>query len=162
MSDAVTFNTTFVDRECKKCGHVGQPSRNDETHEIHGYKLYCEICGAFFGWGGKEHKIKNANNERVKSTMWTPKRLGRGKCQLCNREKDFVEACGEKLESHHLVPVSEGGEDEPYNILVVCTPCHRTIHHNMTYYSHMKAFYTYWAASRGLRERSGEVQHALV
>lgn len=148
VSDGVTFNTTFVERECKKCGHIGQPMDSGEVNEIHGHKLLCPHCGSFVAWGGREKPIKSTDGERAFSTQWTPKRLGVEECQLCRREKSFVESGGEKLESHHLRSIKDGGEDKPYNILIVCTPCHRVIHHNQTYYGHMRAFYEAWAASR--------------
>ena len=148
MSTAVAFNTTFVERECKKCGHTGQPIDTGVVNEVHGHKLLCAHCGAFLAWGGRDKSIKKTDGERAFSTQWTPKRLGVEECQLCRREKDFVEAGGEKLESHHLRSIKDGGEDKPYNILVVCTPCHRVIHHNQTYYGHMRALYEAWAKWR--------------
>lgn len=155
MSAVASFNTTFVERECKKCGHVSQPIDTGVINEVHGHKLICAHCGCFVAWGGKEKTIKKADGERAFSTQWTPKRLGVEECQLCRREKGFIEACGEKLESHHLRSIKDGGEDKPFNILVVCTPCHRIIHHNQTYHGHMHAFYEAWATSRE-REHRGQ------
>lgn len=151
----VEFNTTFIDRECKRCGHFGQPLQNGEPNEVHGYKLVCSHCGFFLAWGGRAKKIKDSDGERSFSTQWTPKRLNIEECQLCRRGKAFIEDCGEKLESHHLQAIKDGGEDEPYNILVVCTPCHRVIHHNQTYYGHMRAFYEAWAKWRKTENDGG-------
>ena len=159
MTKVVEFNTTFVDRECKKCGHKGQPIDTRIVNDVHGHKLICAHCGTFLAWGGRAKPIKE-DGERVLSTQWTAKRLGIEECQLCNRSKDFVEACGEKLEAHHLRSIKDGGEDLPYNILVVCTPCHRIIHHNQTYYNHMRVFYDAWSRWRE-REAIGKEEQEL-
>ena len=39
-------------------------------------------------------------------------------------------ACGEKddLQHHHLVLRSEGGGDEPSNLITLCFDCHLTFH----------------------------------
>ena len=33
-----------------------------------------------------------------------------------------------KLNVHHIVPVSEGGGDEPENLVTLCVECHKKIH----------------------------------
>lgn len=43
-----------------------------------------------------------------------------GRCALCERESNH-------LELHHLTPVSDGGKDEPDNIIPLCHECHREI-----------------------------------
>lgn len=45
----------------------------------------------------------------------------------------------EALEVHHVVEIQHGGEDDPANIWVLCTDCHKTVHHRRTYlYEHHK------------------------
>ena len=34
-----------------------------------------------------------------------------------------------KVEIHHIVPVSEGGGDEPSNLVTLCHDCHMRRHH---------------------------------
>ncbi len=43
-----------------------------------------------------------------------------GRCALCERESNH-------LELHHLIPVSDGGKDEPDNIIPLCHECHKEI-----------------------------------
>lgn len=43
-------------------------------------------------------------------------------CQLCSTEKD--------LHVHHIIPKSEGGADNPLNLITVCSTCHKLIHRN--------------------------------
>jgi 5-methylcytosine-specific restriction endonuclease McrA len=42
----------------------------------------------------------------------------------------FCAACGatDTLQHHHIVPRSEGGGDDPINLVTLCTPCHHKIH----------------------------------
>ena len=39
----------------------------------------------------------------------------------------------ETLEIHHKIEINDGGQDIKENILVVCTHCHKLIHHVRTY-----------------------------
>ena len=53
-----------------------------------------------------------------------------GQCELCGWcgfEKDDSSAY---VEIHHLVPLSEGGEDTPNNTAALCPNCHRAIHYS--------------------------------
>lgn len=149
MSACMEFNTTFIERQCKRCKWAGQPVAQGEPNETHGHKLVCPECGMFLAWGGKVKPLKTKDGERAISTQWTAKRLGIDECQLCRRSRDFIEGCGESLEAHHLKPIRDGGEDKPYNLLVVCTPCHKQIHHNQTYLNgHMSSLFRAWASWR--------------
>jgi 5-methylcytosine-specific restriction endonuclease McrA len=56
--------------------------------------------------------------------------LGRagGKCELCGDE-GFLTADGAiYLETHHVVPLSEGGEDSTSNVVALCPSHHREAH----------------------------------
>lgn len=53
-----------------------------------------------------------------------------GICEACLQPAPFVRADGSPyLEVHHLLPLSEGGEDTTRNALAVCPNCHRRLHH---------------------------------
>ena len=46
-------------------------------------------------------------------------------CQLCNN------VCEQhKHQVHHIVPVSEGGQDEHTNLILLCSFCHTKVHQN--------------------------------
>lgn len=48
-------------------------------------------------------------------------------------EANAAEGCTRRgAHAHHIVPRSQGGGDEPGNLLWVCAPCHETIHHYPT------------------------------
>jgi hypothetical protein len=44
------------------------------------------------------------------------------------------------LTSHHVQEINEGGPDVPENIWVLCSSCHRLVHHQRTYLNeHVKS-----------------------
>lgn len=44
------------------------------------------------------------------------------RCQLCG--------CQKKLHVHHIMPKRIGGSDHPVNLISLCIPCHKMVHHN--------------------------------
>ena len=60
---------------------------------------------------------------------WSIQRAG-CTCELCEGNAPFLRQSGRPyLESHHVVPLSEGGGDTPENTAAVCPNCHRELHH---------------------------------
>jgi 5-methylcytosine-specific restriction endonuclease McrA len=134
-----SFNSEIPTRTCHHCGHEGKPMMSGKLNEIHGYAFSCAECGRFIAWGGKKKQIV-AEGQRQFSTQWSPSRLGISFCQMCLRP-DANLGTAESLQSHHILPVKDGGADEPGNLWVVCTSCHRLIHHQRVYlYEHNQKF----------------------
>ncbi|MDS0260786.1 HNH endonuclease [Haloarcula sp. S1CR25-12] len=53
-----------------------------------------------------------------------------GVCQGCGEAAPFEDAQGEPfLEVHHLHRRSDGGPDDPENVIAVCPNCHRRVHY---------------------------------
>ncbi|WP_224268573.1 HNH endonuclease [Haloprofundus salinisoli] len=53
-----------------------------------------------------------------------------GVCQGCGEDAPFVDSKGKPfLEVHHLYRRSDGGADDPDNVLALCPNCHRRVHH---------------------------------
>jgi 5-methylcytosine-specific restriction protein A len=56
----------------------------------------------------------------------------KGICSLCLKTAPFRMPNGEPfLEVHHIIPLSEGGEDTPDNCAALCPNCHRAVHYSI-------------------------------
>ncbi|MFC3959494.1 HNH endonuclease [Halovivax cerinus] len=52
-----------------------------------------------------------------------------GVCQGCDEDAPFLTAGGDPyLEVHHLTRRSDGGPDDPDNVIALCPNCHRRVH----------------------------------
>jgi len=57
------------------------------------------------------------------------KRRAKGICQLCGKPAPFTTKKNEPyLETHHIIWLSEGGEDTVKNTAALCPNCHRRVH----------------------------------
>ncbi len=57
------------------------------------------------------------------------KRKAAGVCQLCSKPAPFKDRNGEPfLETHHIIPLAEGGQDSIGNVAALCPNCHRKMH----------------------------------
>ena len=52
--------------------------------------------------------------------------LANDECQICGTS--YVSDMGSFCDIHHIKPISEGGGDKSWNIIVVCPNCHRRMH----------------------------------
>lgn len=56
-------------------------------------------------------------------------RMADGVCQGCEEEAPFVNKRGQPfLEVHHITRQSDGGPDNPENVIALCPNCHRRVH----------------------------------
>jgi 5-methylcytosine-specific restriction protein A len=56
-------------------------------------------------------------------------RRAEGTCQLCEEPAPFKDKKGKPcLEHHHIVWLSQGGEDNIENTVALCPNCHRKMH----------------------------------
>lgn len=79
--------------------------------------------------------------EKVESKSFTYKRnpdvtaealfRAKGICQKCQNAAPFLRKIDSTpyLEVHHIVALSDGGEDSLENVIAICPNCHRQIHH---------------------------------
>lgn len=66
-------------------------------------------------------------NQKV--AEWARRRADDDACLLCNQVLDFNDKEGRPyLEVHHVVPLSEGGMDNIYNVVALCPNCHKKMH----------------------------------
>lgn len=112
--------------DCKSCGCVDIEPELLPGVGPHGPKLVCPECKTFLGWKKKE---KNEGH-RTKGSKHTPESMDKDCCELCRRKRKQLGKY-ETLEMHHkdCNPQNENKE----NLLVVCTACHKRIHHDITY-----------------------------
>lgn len=55
------------------------------------------------------------------------------KQRIRNRDNQKCQNCGQKgveLHVHHVVPLSDGGSNDPSNLTTLCVECHNAIHHD--------------------------------
>ena len=155
--DPALGNTDFRVMKCKACSHTAKPYANGHRHDVHGYKVYCEACHTWLGWGGKAKRIVADDGERLISSKWTAKRLQIETCQCCLRSIDRL-GDNENLEIHHVVPVKDGGADTLDNIWVLCTTCHKEVHHRRVYFNgHMEKFFKAYLAVQRRNDMQGVV-----
>ena len=51
-----------------------------------------------------------------------------GRCMLCKEQGFAMPGGGFYLETHHIVPLSEGGPDDSTNLVALCANHHREAH----------------------------------
>jgi hypothetical protein len=120
------------DIACRQCG-----ARDDELAVAmgphpggHHARVDCRRCGTFVRW------LPKPGNERSRrGSAELRDRYSKGYCEVCRRGVEEIPLPG-VLEPHHVIEVQEGGGDERENVWIVCTSCHRLIHHQRTYFGH--------------------------
>ena len=76
----------------------------------------------------KKKKVVKEIRERNQKSVRALKKLY-GRCQISGLEFVFYKFDGEPyLEVHHVVPLGEGGADNPQNLIVVSAHIHRMLH----------------------------------
>ena len=58
----------------------------------------------------------------------TPK--GSMRCEMCGEFESFDT---HSFDSHHIIPLSEGGVDNVYNTVCLCGNCHKRMHGNIPF-----------------------------
>ena len=109
------------------CQHHGRHTITLCPDGKHYAKETCEECGRFVKWLPKpKNEGKRPKNKHTAASLEI------NYCQMCCRHRSKL-GNGGSLEVHHVEEISSGGGDIPENIWVVCTSCHRMIHHFRVY-----------------------------
>ena len=124
---------------CKKCGPV-QAVFQECSNGPHKAKFLCPKCNSFLRWIGSADIARIKGNQpskevRRRETEKLVNRYSKGFCELCLRAKNQLPGT-QTLEAHHVIEVQDGGSDERNNIWIVCTSCHKFVHHQRTYLGH--------------------------
>ena len=71
-------------------------------------------------------KVYKRNSDVVVATL----RRANGYCEKCGCKAPFIRKSDNTpyLEVHHIVPLSEGGDDNLENTIALCPNCHRELH----------------------------------
>lgn len=113
---------------CKYCSsdvnYYVKP-RPDTPHEA---EIRCGLCHCFLGW-----KRKEKNEGKRLPQVHSPESVGIDYCEICLLHRKHL-GMNETLDIHHIDDNPEN--NERINISVVCTGCHKLIHHQRTYRNH--------------------------
>lgn len=116
-------------RYCEKCGKKVLPKIDaSQFRPKHGYMFRCPVCGAQFGYGGQIKPLVNKDGARVLSSRFSARGLDADTCQFCGISRATLQMMGDNLQVHHILPVCEGGIDDPRNLMVLCPWCHTEAH----------------------------------
>lgn len=110
----------------------------DDTHtyeekEKHASEIKLDQLESIAFEQGEAHprEVTTTVTQRVRNPYIAEyaKRRAGGICQLCGNSAPFKNKDGEPyLESHHIVWLSEGGEDTVKNTVALCPNCHKKMH----------------------------------
>ena len=84
------------------------PKLHNEKYRHFGYQK-----GTLYGYANvREYVLERDNHE----------------CQICCKKEGYKHKNNVPLETHHIVPRSQGGSDDPSNLITLCPTCHKKIH----------------------------------
>lgn len=77
----------------------------------------------------KDKQVTSIRYDRNKVLSFWVKEIAAGVCQLCENEAPFKDKNAKPyLETHHIIPLSNGGLDNINNTVALCPNCHRKMH----------------------------------
>ena len=85
-----------------------------------------------FGLGEEEPKKENFEGYRFYRDPAVRRNVldrAEGHCELCDEIGFKTKAGSIYLETHHIIPLSEGGSDQPRNVIGLCPKHHRQSHY---------------------------------
>lgn len=96
--------------ECLDCGYVWDGTPNEERIR----RPFCSRCKSHYVYPGWETKRWSQVSAIVKN-------MRGNRCERCGATDTI-------LDTHHKVPVSEGGSSQAANLVVLCHGCHYKQH----------------------------------
>lgn len=97
-------------------------------YKINKFQLYKDLIDVPI----RPFKTKTNINvySRNKTINFYVKRRANGLCELCGEFAPFITPDGEPyLEVHHIVQLSNKGDDKVYNCVALCPNCHKELHY---------------------------------
>ena len=114
--------------ECPRCSaDLDSNTEFIETPELKHYgKEVCGGCGAWLRWVAKPENL----GTRTRTSKFSVKHFPAEVCEIYRRPRSML-GNNESLEIHHRDINPEN--DTMENLLLLCTCCHRQVHHNHVY-----------------------------
>lgn len=111
---------------CPKCG-ASSPFRPRPDTPHYG-EIRCEEHG--HAWVKKPDADKRTRRKVGASLIDCLHETHQDFCWFCFRRKELLASLlpPTRLEVHHIVPVRDGGSDEPHNLILLCSECHAEAH----------------------------------
>lgn len=123
--EAVNFHTPeYIERgHCKWCGKKIEDKRRRT--------FCCDEHARKFGNATVWHRGRDAYSTRILyRDNFTCQRCGEFHADRSEFNVPIPVSDG-SLEVHHIVPVSEGGDDSPGNLVTLCHECHKAVHREL-------------------------------
>lgn len=128
MRDAIRFKLTPK-------GGVDADVSEEEAQQLSLDELFQEAkeAGPQNGWTARTPPTTSSNRSRYTRSDVVRDfalRAADGECKGCGEEAPFLDTNEEPfLEVHHLHRRSDGGPDDPENVIAICPNCHRRAHY---------------------------------
>lgn len=115
--------------KCRFCNSENTISefRNDKQQ----FGTKCYDCNKYTFQPKEESKHRESKHHDL------VKKRGINYCECCLRDKNDIPTPS-TLEGHHVIEYKDNGTDDMTNVWVLCTSCHKLVHHQRTYLGHYK------------------------
>lgn len=111
---------------CPKCAKLLPFNPRPET--VHWGEVRCPQHGHF--WIAKPDDSKACRPKRNWRLIDDIPKEWRAFCWTCRRDSHHLSLLRPVvvLQVHHVIPVEDGGSDDPQNLQVLCAECHAEVH----------------------------------
>ena len=148
----------YLSMKCKQCG--GELSVNPRPDTTHYAELRCKECGRFIKWIPKPFEDIKRKPADIRKVMHFYK-ITKEFCFFCGRTKKEL-GINECLTIDHIIPLVDGGKDEPCNMQILCSACHRLKHWiNLYVTKHLVRLYVTKHLVRGEKIETEKHPHSV-
>lgn len=123
------------DHECPHCMSQSSKRIYGPHRGGHYAKIVCSNCDRFIKW--EPQPKPETSGKKRKNQKELLAQHSQGFCEICLRRSHEIPS-PQTLEVHHIVEVQNGGTDDSNNLQIVCTQCHKWIHHQRVYLGHYR------------------------
>lgn len=111
---------------CKRC-NSNNLKLEKTPYSVHYAKYICGNCGAFSHWvKNPENFIKNSNRNNKKTVREVSEfhQINIDCCFFCLRKREEL-GKSETLTIDHIIELAQGGDDQIWNMQILCSACHK-------------------------------------